>query len=53
MYFYLRNVVGNSELIDTCWDVNEVTILFLVTLTLELIDTCWDVNERNPASNIR
>ena len=22
MYFYLRNVVGNTELIDTCWDVN-------------------------------
>ena len=32
------------ELIDTCWDVNLVTVPDPVNSLPELIDTCWDVN---------
>ena len=37
-------LAGYRELIDTCWDVNQLPELLEVELSLELIDTCWDVN---------
>ena len=33
------------ELIDTCWDVNEIVEKKVITDGKELIDTCWDVNQ--------
>ena len=33
-----------QELIDTCWDVNLVLLVYLYMFIRELIDTCWDVN---------
>ena len=33
-----------SELIDTCWDVNQGEIYVTFKVNNELIDTCWDVN---------
>ena len=33
-----------TELIDTCWDVNEVRYSQTASGSMELIDTCWDVN---------
>ena len=35
-----------SELIDTCWNVNERAEQAREALELELIDTCWNVNIR-------
>ena len=32
------------ELIDTCWDVNFITVSASPLDVGELIDTCWDVN---------
>ena len=42
LYGFLH--VGKTELIDTCWDVNTVCILYRYPIHTELIDTCWDVN---------
>ena len=36
-----------QELIDTCWDVNDITIVVFDEAISELIDTCWDVNLRS------
>ena len=33
------------ELIDTCWDVNQINQIAVPDALLELIDTCWDVND--------
>ena len=33
-----------SELIDTCWDVNDSSVRVFGCKPLELIDTCCDVN---------
>ena len=33
-----------KELIDTCWDVNDLKSAVLTVQMQELIDTCWDVN---------
>ena len=39
-----------SELIDTCWDVNNHETVPCWQGTGELIDTCWDVNLRGSRS---
>ena len=36
--------ISETELIDTCWDVNENNQLNNNQQNKELIDTCWDVN---------
>ena len=33
-----------EELIDTCWNVNDITIVVFDEAISELIDTCWNVN---------
>ena len=38
------------ELIDTCWDVNQVPTRIGRDEHAELIDTCWDVNSLYTAS---
>ena len=38
----LHRVVG--ELIDTLWNVNESSSIFLYAASFELIDTLWNVN---------
>ena len=37
-------ISGIFELIDTCWDVNQLTGNQNMQALKELIDTCWDVN---------
>ena len=41
----LAVLVSTSELIDTCWDVNDINFATRITAPTELIDTCWDVNQ--------
>ena len=40
-------VIEHSELIDTCWNVNDITIVVFDEAISELIDTCWNVNSIN------
>ena len=37
-------VVGGRELIDTLWNVNEVSSAVSAASSNELIDTLWNVN---------
>ena len=37
-------VVGGRELIDTLWNVNNLSCLPLLRHNWELIDTLWNVN---------
>ena len=39
------------ELIDTCWDVNDITLVVFDEAISELIDTCWDVNAADCAAS--
>ena len=39
------------ELIDTCWDVNLLSVHTAYLQSLELIDTCWDVNHHKMMPN--
>ena len=32
------------ELIDTCWNVNQLITIDNIAGYIELIDTCWNVN---------
>ena len=41
---FVNELVLAEELIDTCWDVNEIRYSQTVNGSMELIDTCWDVN---------
>ena len=44
-------VVGGRELIDTLWNVNNISEETLVGTITELIDTLWNVNVTNISVN--
>ena len=35
----------DTELIDTCWNVNVFESPSRIRILVELIDTCWNVNQ--------